>query len=491
MSKTKLTILILIILSIGVGVLSGVYFYTKQSTKTIETTPTDKTIFGGVGNVRTDLPPDNTNSVENQDNNTIDKPTSTTTPKTPALRMISAGPISGADFVIRDIIASSTPIYTGTNTTTTSTSSSSKSKNKKTTIIKPKILGQEEKIRYIERGTGKIYETASSTNTNERITNSTYTRINESFFDKKGDNVLMRGLLGNSDVIQTRYGTSSLDTPTSTVMSLKTKGLPYNLLSVVLSPEKDYFAYYTEQKGVGSSINISRLDGTGVFNVYKSPFREWLLSYPNKDTLILNTKPSAYSEGFAYSINIKNKAFKRLTGGQAGLTTLVSPDGLNVLVGESIEGSMKLSVLNVKTQSSKDIYIRTMPEKCVWSILEKNTLFCSAGESIVYAPYPDAWYQGLVFFNDNVWKINTETMENKLVYVIRNSVKDGIDVINPILNKNEDYLIFTNKKDLSLWGLQLEKPQKATSTSSTKAIKNSSLRVSTSTKATSTATSTR
>ena len=493
MSKTKLTILILIILSIGVGVVSGIYFYTQQSTKNIESTPTDKTIFGGVGNVRTDLPSDNTNSVENQDNNTIDKPTSTTTPKTPALRMITAGPISGADFVIRDIVASSTPTYTGT--TTASTSSSSK--NKKTTVIKPKILGQEEKIRYIERGTGKIYETASSTNTNERITNSTYTRINEAFFDKKGNNVLMRGLLGNSDVIQTRYGTSSLDTPTSTIMSLKTKELPYNLLSVVLSPEKDYFAYYTEQKGVGSSINISRLDGTGVFNVYKSPFREWLLSYPNKDTLILNTKPSAYSEGFAYSINIKNKVFKRLTGGQAGLTTLVSPDGLNVLVGESIEGSMKLSVLNLKTQSSKDIYIRTMPEKCVWSILEKNTLFCSAGESIVYAPYPDAWYQGLVFFNDNVWKINTETMENKLVYVIKNSVKEGIDVVNPILNKNEDYLIFTNKKDLSLWGLQIEKPQKATSTSSTKSIKNSSSKMSTSTKAkakakaTSTATSTR
>jgi hypothetical protein len=491
MSKTKLTILILIILSIGLGVLSGIYFYTKKTTENIPVTPSDRTIFGGVGGVRTDLPADNTNNTSDSGGDIIDRPTSTTTPKADLLRMISAGPISGADFVIRDIIASSTPsVFTGT--TTTSTSSTSKltsTKKAKTVVIKPKILGQEEKIRYIERGTGKIYETASSTSKSERITNSTYTRINESFFDKKGDNILLRGLLGNSDVIQTRLGTAFLETATSTTQSLKTKELPYNLLSVAMSPERDYFAYYIEQKGVGSSINISRLDGTGIFNVYKSPFREWLLSYPNKDTLVLNTKPSTYSEGFAYSINIKNKAFKRITGGQKGLTTLVSPDGLNVLVGESIDGSMKLSILNLKTQSSKDIYIRTLPEKCVWSLLEKNTLFCSASESIVYAPYPDAWYQGLVFFNDNIWKINTETSENKLLYVVKDSVKDGIDVINPKLSKNEDYFMFTNKKDLSLWGLQIEKPQKQMSTS-TKSTKTTIIKNSTSTKSTSTATST-
>ncbi len=395
--------------------------------------------------------------------------------------MITSGPISGADFVIRDIIATSSPLTTQTtppstptNTSTSSvstTSSTKTSSTKKTTIVKPKILGQEENIRYIERGTGRVYEAQSSTTAVERITNSTYTRLNESFFDKKGENILLRGLLGNSDNIQTRLGTVLFETPTSTSMSLVTKDLPYNLLSLTMSPEKDSFAYYIEQKGVGSSVNISRLDGTGIINLYKSPFREWLLSWPNKDTLILNTKPSFYSEGFAYSINTKTKAFKRITGGQLGLTTLVSPDGQNVLIGESIDGSTKLSVLNIKTNSIKDIFIRTLPEKCVWSLLEKDTIFCAASESIVYAPYPDAWYQGLVFFNDNIWKININTQENNLLCVVKDTIKDGVDATNLILNKNEDYLLFTNKKDLSLWGLQIEKPQKVTPTAAS--VKNS------------------
>jgi hypothetical protein len=454
MSKSKLIISIVVILSIGIGILAGVYFYTKRTTQTNSVAQGDKTIFGGVGGVRTDLPTDNTNNVSSTEPSATDKPTGTTTPNASLLRKIATGPISGADFIIKDLVAT--------------TSSKTTSTTKSTKTVKPKVLGQVEKIRYMERGTGRIYETASSTLDTERITNSTFTKIIESFFDKKGDNVLIRDLFNGSDIIQTRLGVVAFEAPTSTSMSLKTKTLPYNMFSVVMSPERDFFASYIEQKGVGSLVNISRLDGTGVVNIYKSPFREWLLSWPNTNTVVLNTKPSAYSEGYAYSINTKTKAFKRLTGGQAGLTTLLSPDGLNVLVGESVEGSMKLSVLNIKTNSYKDVYARTLPEKCVWSKLEKSVLFCAASESIVYAPYPDAWYQGLVFFDDNIWKINTETQENKLLYVIKNSIKEGLDITNLLLDKNEDYLLFTNKKDLSLWGLQIEKPKKATSTTATK-----------------------
>ena len=472
MSKSKLIILIVIILSVGLGILSGVYFYTKKTGQTGQISQGDKTIFGGVGGVRKDLPTDNTNNVPTPEP-TTEKPVSTTTPKADPLRMIASGPISGADFVIRDIVATSSV------GSTTATSSSKK-------ITKPKVLGQEEKIRYIERGTGRVFETSSSTIAVNRITNSTYTRLVESFFDKKGNSVLMRDLLGNSDVIETRLGTPTLETTTSTEMSLKTKLLPYNLYSVAMSPEKDSFVWYVEQKGVGSSINTSRLDGTGITNLYKSPFREWLLSWPLTNTIVLNTKPSAHSEGFAYSINTKTKAFKRITGGQKGLTTLMSPDGSNVLVGEAIDGTMKLSVLNLKTNSYTEVHASILPEKCVWSKLEKNVIFCAASESIVYAPYPDAWYQGLVFFDDNIWKINTATQENYLLYTIKSSVKGGLDATNLSLDKNEDYLLFTNKKDLSLWGLEIPKQQKATSTPSTSTKKSAKAKIS----ATSTASTT-
>ena len=444
MSRSKLIIIIVVILSIAIGIVSGIYFYTKKTTTSIQPTGSNNSIFGGTGGVRRDLPRDITNNPDNATSSGNERLNSTTSPQTPILRMIAVGPISGFSFVTRDVFA------------TTSTQIVSSSTKKAT--IKPKPIGQTEKIRYIERGTGKIYETASSTTNTARITNTTYTKLIESFFDKTGDNLLMRGLLDNSDIIQTRLGSVFLSTTTSAEMTLGVKNLPYNLNYIALSPEKDSFVSCTQKQNLGSSIDISRLDGTGTYNIYKSPFREWLLDWPYKDTVILNTKPSAYSVGFAYSINIKSKSFKRITGGQSGLTTLVSPDGLSALVGESTDGSMKLSVLNLKNNSYRDIYIRTLPEKCVWSKLEKNTVFCAASESIVYAPYPDAWYQGLVFFDDNIWKINTETGENHILVNIKDYVKDGIDAINPTLDKNEDYMMFMNKKDLSLWGLEIQKP---------------------------------
>ncbi|MEI6553086.1 MAG: hypothetical protein WCO09_00800, partial [bacterium] len=114
MSKSKLIVSIIIVLSIGLGILSGVYFYTKRTTQTNQTAQNDKTIFGGVGGVRKDLPTDNTNNITNQEP-VIEKPISTSTPKVDPLRMITSGPISGADFVIRNIKANtstSTPTST-------------------------------------------------------------------------------------------------------------------------------------------------------------------------------------------------------------------------------------------------------------------------------------------------------------------------------------------------------------------------------------------
>lgn len=454
MSKTKLFIIIILILSLAAGVILGLYFYTNKSTT--ELTPvnnTDKNIFGGVGGVRTDLPKDTTNSTSNQEPETS-RPTSTSTPQVPPLRMIHSSPVSGFTFITKDIYSTSSILI----------ASSSKNVGKKQ-IIKPKIIGQEEKIRFIERGTGYVYETASSSLKNLRISNSTQTRMLESLFDLKGENIIFRGLLKNSDIIETKLSTLFYQDATSTELSLKTKDLEYNILFPAMSPEKDSLVYYTETKGVESIIKTSKLDGTGTVTIYKSPFREWLLSWPNKDIIVLNTKPSAYANGFAYTINPKTKSFKRLVGEKAGLTTLMSPDGLKVLVGESVDGSIKLSVLDTKNNSTKDLFLKVLPEKCVWSKLEKSVIYCAAGEAITYAPYPDAWYQGLVFFDDNIWKINVETQENKLLVVTKDFIKTGLDIINMNLSKKEDYIIFSNKKDLSLWGFEIPRPKTELSTS--------------------------
>jgi hypothetical protein len=67
--------------------------------------------------------------------------------------------------------------------------------------------------------------------------------------------------------------------------------------------------------------------------------------------------------------------------------------------------------------------------------------------------YPDYWYQGLVSFTDYFVKINTKT---KNIITIANSQNETpVDATNLFFNKDESKLFFINKKDSTLWQLDL------------------------------------
>jgi hypothetical protein len=119
--------------------------------------------------------------------------------------------------------------------------------------------------------------------------------------------------------------------------------------------------------------------------------------------------------------------------------------------------------------STTDLGINTFPEKCVWSTKERGVVFCAIPESMPIGLYPDTWYQGRILFSDNLWKINTVTMEYRVLSLIRESSGEFVDVENIKLSKNEDYLIFRNKIDLSLWGYNLLEDVVATSTATSTA----------------------
>jgi len=63
------------------------------------------------------------------------------------------------------------------------------------------------------------------------------------------------------------------------------------------------------------------------------------------------------------------------------------------------------------------------------------------------------WYQGLVSFSDYFVKIDTNTGD---YITIANSVDETpVDAVSLILDKDEENLLFINKKDYTLWGLDV------------------------------------
>ncbi len=112
-------------------------------------------------------------------------------------------------------------------------------------------------------------------------------------------------------------------------------------------------------------------------------------------------------------------------------------------------------LLNISNENTTPITLKTLPEKCVWSQLNNSVVYCAVPDSIPRATYPDQWYQGIVSFSDSIWMINTKTGVTKDLAPLRQISNGDIDAINLSLDSKEDYLTFMNKRDLSLWGLQL------------------------------------
>jgi hypothetical protein len=100
-------------------------------------------------------------------------------------------------------------------------------------------------------------------------------------------------------------------------------------------------------------------------------------------------------------------------------------------------------------KTKTEFSLKTLPEKCIWSEVDVNKIYCAVPKNLPTANYPDDWYKGLVSFDDNLWQIDTLTGETTLLLN-----QFGFDIINIFKTKNEDFLFFQNKKDGTLWSLK-------------------------------------
>ena len=66
--------------------------------------------------------------------------------------------------------------------------------------------------------------------------------------------------------------------------------------------------------------------------------------------------------------------------------------------------------------------------------------------------FPDSWYQGVVSFDDRFILYNLTDLSTRIL----NETQTPLDVIDPIVGPEDFYLVFINKKDLTLWSLNLE-----------------------------------
>jgi hypothetical protein len=340
-------------------------------------------------------------------------------------------------------------------------------------------------IRYIERSAGNVFDTETTSLSEKRISNTTIPKNYGAFWIEKGDSLILRSLKEGNDAIQTTYarlasmesGWNSSTTNTSTTtttsandensfMQLVVSFLPSNIQEIVSSPKKDK-VFYLNYSGTGSVSSISNADGSKPAQIWSSPLKEWQISWPKDDTILLTTKPSFTAPGYLFSLNTKTGVTQRILGDIYGLTALANSDLSKIAISQGNESRINFSIYDTKTGAFLPITNSTLPEKCVWSKLDTNILYCGVPTQIPNTGYPESWYMGITSFSDNIWRFNVKTGLATTIANVYNLSRKNLDVIKPFLTEKEDFLLFTNKKDSTLWSLDMRGEQIQTASSTT------------------------
>ena len=311
-------------------------------------------------------------------------------------------------------------------------------------------------IRYVERGTGHIVETASDSFESNKVSNTTIPKVPQAIWTPNGQSVIMRYLKDGAESIYSFSANIVKATTTQDVSkNPKSAFLPLNITQLSINPSGDKIFYLTKDEG-GSIGVVSSTDGSKKSQSFQFAITEWLASWPNKDIIVLATKPSSVATGYLFFLNEKTGGNDKILSGINGLTALVSSTTKNILYSESADGSIKLNYYNLKNNQNRTLSFKTLPEKCAWSKIEELTIYCAVPRTIEDGEYPDIWYQGVVSFNDNIWKIDLKTSSSELVYNLQKESGKEFDLMNPFLSGDDEYLFFPNKKYLTFWSLSLK-----------------------------------
>lgn len=331
-------------------------------------------------------------------------------------------------------------------------------------------------VRFVDRGTGYIYDMGSDSVAPMNISNTTLPLVYESYWNKSGVSGIFRYIKDGGDDITNFYvqlkttaaasssvtGASTATTSGSTqqILGQTQYGLrgtyfPGNILSVAVSPKGNQLFVVENVNGNGVGF-ISNFDGSGSKQVFSSPMTQISAFWPTTDTLMLATKASADSYGYLYSIDQKTGTMDTVFGGVYGLSVLPNPTAQLILYSDlSSAGNLVTSLYNTKNDSSQDLPLVTLADKCVWSKKNPVDVFCAVPSTVPPTGYPDMWYQGTDSTTDSIVEIDTDTGNTHPVSNVSVAAKTPIDAEWLALDPSERFLYFVNKKDLSLWSVDL------------------------------------
>lgn len=306
-------------------------------------------------------------------------------------------------------------------------------------VVSPTLNKNGDKIYFYAKTGGDIYESDFSGKEKKKISNITILGILEAQWSPKKDGALV--WYQDGDELKKFVQTISTTTQASF--------LPQAAHSASWSPDGASIAYLTPDK---NETNLIIADSS-VRNPkirFKTPVSDFRISWIGQNQISFNSASSGLAPSVLYVFNLRDGSFAKIIDNIYGFTPLWSSDGKQLLYSATNNngGGLSLYLKELGGKTSK-LGIATLPEKCAWSSDSKE-IFCTVPQNPSAGPMPDEYYQGLTYFSDNFIKINSETSE-----VTEFLNEQEFDAKNLIITTDKQKLFFVNRKDGTLWGINL------------------------------------
>lgn len=179
--------------------------------------------------------------------------------------------------------------------------------------------------------------------------------------------------------------------------------------------------------------------------------KDIVLKWPTANNIAMISKPSSLTVGGLWFLDTRNLNIKKIAE-NLGLEMLFSPDG-NSFIYTYVNQNGKNPTLAVYDKKGvKKIIngVSVIVDKCAW-FKDMINIYCAVPQSWPdFAVLPDDYYKNAFLTADDIWKINTETGEKKLIAENIGSIS------NLAVSSDESNIFFILKENQFLYKLNIK-----------------------------------
>lgn len=288
-------------------------------------------------------------------------------------------------------------------------------------------------LRYIERGTGYIYEVDLEKGTEARVSGTTIPRVVDGYFSPNGESVV---LVAETDGVETLYA-GYLDDVEENVKYLE---LPEGATQPGFV-DHDTLRYLSVTDIGSEGYELDLESGTSI-RIFSVPLRDITMIWG--DELYFYNKPTRYYEGALYKIESN---LLPILPARLGFVGGVAGD--NYISSHNEEGRLISEVHLAGEKELVKLAISYIPDKC--AAVRNTQLWCGAPLDLQHDVFLEEWYRGETQSKDSLWKINPVSGQAILVSDLLAESGRVVDVDRMVVNNSEQTPVFRNKIDNTLW----------------------------------------